>query len=43
MSSKHEHVIELVDDYLHGLLSPEEAAHVERHCEQCPICEVAPG
>ncbi len=41
MFKKSTHVIEAVDDFLHGLLTPAEAAHVRQHCEACPICEVA--
>ena len=37
------HVHELVDDYLHGLLSPAEAEAVEQHCEGCPSCQGALG
>ena len=35
------HVLDYVDAYLHDLLSPVEAESVARHCEQCPICQVA--
>lgn len=36
-----DHVLDWVDDYLHELLEPGDAATVERHCEQCRICQVA--
>jgi hypothetical protein len=36
-----EHVLDTVDDLLHGVLGPVEARQVEAHCESCPICKVA--
>ena len=36
-----DHVVELVDDYLHGVLAPMQASQVEQHCEQCKICATA--
>jgi hypothetical protein len=41
MLSNSEHVADLVDDYLHALLSPGRAAEVERHCAVCPACQAA--
>ena len=41
MIDRNEHVLDFVDDYLHGILSPEDTAAVESHCESCPICQVA--
>src|SRR5580658_1220522 len=41
MSPNSNHVVEFVDDYLHGLLSQLDAAYVQTHCENCPICSVA--
>jgi uncharacterized protein YfaS (alpha-2-macroglobulin family) len=41
MSSGTDHVIDQVDDYLHNLLSEDEANHLERHCEACPRCQAA--
>ncbi len=38
MSLKRYHVADQVDDYVHELLSPEDAARVESHCAQCPDC-----
>ncbi len=35
------HVVDYVDDYLHEVLAPADAAAVERHCERCPVCKVA--
>jgi alpha-2-macroglobulin-like protein len=43
MSQANEHVLAEVDDFLHGLLTPERAAHVERHCADCPDCARALG
>lgn len=36
-----QHVDSLVDDYLHELLSPDEANRVERHCAECAACRDA--
>lgn len=36
-----EHVHELVDDYLHDLLSREEAEQVRAHCSTCASCRAA--
>ncbi|HEY7314220.1 MAG TPA: alpha-2-macroglobulin family protein, partial [Gemmataceae bacterium] len=41
MSDINEHVADLVDDYLHALLSPGRAAEVEQHCATCPSCQTA--
>jgi hypothetical protein len=41
MLKKNSHVIEIVDDCLHGVLSADVAAYVEQHCESCRICRVA--
>ena len=41
MSDINEHVADLVDDYLHALLTPGRAAEVERHCAACPACQAA--
>jgi hypothetical protein len=35
------HIIEYVDDYLHGLLSADDAGYVQEHCQDCRICQVA--
>ncbi len=35
------HVVEFVDDYLHGVLDTRDAAYVRSHAEQCRICQVA--
>ena len=35
------HVVELMDDFLHGLLSPADAEVVEQHCARCRICQTA--
>jgi hypothetical protein len=36
-----QHVPALLDDYVHGLLEPEVALQVERHCAGCPSCGLA--
>src|ERR1035437_8971283 len=36
-----DHVVEWIDDALHGLLSRKERMYVKTHCGQCPICGVA--
>jgi hypothetical protein len=41
MFQEHDHVIDYVDDYLHGALGEGDAAYLERHVEACPICKVA--
>ncbi len=41
MLSPNQHVLDYVDAYLHDALSAEEAQIVARHCESCPICQVA--
>ena len=41
MSDSTLHVAELSDDYVHGLLSDEKAAEVERHCAECEPCRTA--
>lgn len=41
MSDPGPHVDSLVDDYLHDLLSPDEASRVERHCAECSACRDA--
>src|SRR3712207_1966069 len=41
MSQANDHVLDRVDDYLHDLLTPAQAAHVERHCADCPECRAA--
>lgn len=41
MNAKHDHVLDFVDDYLHDVLSPDDAAAVEQHCQRCPICRAA--
>jgi type II secretory pathway pseudopilin PulG len=41
MLSPHDHVLDYVDAYLHEVLSAEDARVVSRHCESCPICQVA--
>lgn len=32
------HVVDLLDDFIHDLLGPDEAARVESHCAACPRC-----
>lgn len=34
------HVTQHLDDYVHGVLDPERASRVERHCEECAECRV---
>lgn len=41
MPDVNDHVRNLVDDYLHDLLEPADAARVERHCADCPSCRAA--
>jgi uncharacterized protein YfaS (alpha-2-macroglobulin family) len=41
MADLNEHVADLVDDYLHALLSPGRAGEVEQHCAACPACQAA--
>ena len=36
-----ENLIDYVDDYVHGLLSPEDAELVERYCQKSPVGKVA--
>jgi uncharacterized protein YfaS (alpha-2-macroglobulin family) len=38
MSTPSEHVVDLLDDYVHGLLSPQEQDRVDGHCARCPAC-----
>jgi hypothetical protein len=35
------HIVEQVDDYLHGLLDAEDTAYVQQHVADCRICQVA--
>lgn len=35
------HVMDHVDDYLHGLLAGWDAEYLEEHCQKCTICEAA--
>jgi hypothetical protein len=41
MLDPNSHVVDYVDDYLHEVLAPADAAVVEGHCERCPVCKVA--
>jgi hypothetical protein len=41
MLDHNDHVVAFVDDYLHDVLEPYDAAYVERHCEECRICKPA--
>jgi uncharacterized protein YfaS (alpha-2-macroglobulin family) len=41
MISHGDHVVQYVDDYLHELLTDEDAAYVQSHVERCAICQVA--
>ena len=36
-----EHVLDLVDAYLHDVLPATKSQAVERHCEDCSICQAA--
>ena len=36
-----DNILDYVDDYLHGLLSPEDAERVERYCETSRLGRVA--
>jgi type II secretory pathway pseudopilin PulG len=41
MMKPDDHALDFVDDYLHDVLAPADAACVEQHCERCRICKVA--
>jgi hypothetical protein len=41
MTDRNDHVRDLVDDFLHDLLEPTDAARVERHCGHCRACRAA--
>jgi hypothetical protein len=41
MTPRTDHVADYVDDYLHDLLDEDGAAHVARHCAECPACAAA--
>lgn len=41
MSPQDFHVLDYVDDYLHESVTPEYAAYLERHVEDCTICKAA--
>ena len=42
MADSHEHVLDLLDDYLHGAIaSPAVDLRIDRHCRTCRICAVA--
>src|SRR5262245_53116899 len=32
------HVVDLLDDYVHDLLGPQEAGNVRSHCAECSSC-----
>ena len=38
MSASSEHVVDLLDDYVHGLLKPQESDRVAGHCARCADC-----
>ena len=41
MVPRFDHVLNEVDCYLHGVLSPKEGAYLEQHCQACPVCKTA--
>ncbi len=41
MNPLHEHVLDRLDAYLDGTLSPADAAEVRRHCRACETCRAA--
>ena len=41
MLQPHDHVADFVDDFLHGVLSPEDARTLEDHCDVCSPCQGA--
>src|SRR5438874_2600050 len=41
MSQPNEHILDRLDDYLQGRLSPEAARVVKEHCAGCPSCQLA--
>ena len=41
MISPGQHVVDYVDDFLHGSLDAAAADYVEFHCAECKICRVA--
>jgi len=38
MSREHDDILYQIEDYVHGVLTREAAARVERHCEECADC-----
>ncbi len=38
MLSHQDHVVDYVDDFLHGVLVPKDAAYVQEHCKDCKVC-----
>jgi len=38
---RNRHIVDFVDDYLHGVLRPDDAAYTAQHTEECRICRVA--
>lgn len=38
MHGEHDDILARIEDYVHGVLTPEAAARVERHCETCADC-----
>src|SRR5260370_32426330 len=41
MSDATQHIADLADDFVHGLLPAEKAAVVELHCSECEACRAA--
>src|SRR4051794_10088796 len=41
MDTAPEHVHDLVDAYLHEILSPPDRQRIQRHCATCPACQAA--
>ncbi len=41
MSSSSDHVVDLLDDYFHDLLSPPDRDRVDGHCAHCDSCATA--
>jgi uncharacterized protein YfaS (alpha-2-macroglobulin family) len=41
MSPANDHIVHQVDDFLHELLTPDQAAHFEQHCTGCADCQRA--
>src|SRR5947209_17798641 len=41
MQRPFDHVFDYVDDYWHDVLTRDNDAYIESHCERCPVCKAA--